>query len=912
VRTRVQRGLGLLRERLDADSGRDMWTAGLLPLLGTASTPVPLVVTGAAIMIKKTAVWAALVLVSVLVFWGWSAWRESDTSPGSRGERSAATGRTVDEESNGADTSPAAFMRAPVDRDRDLFGVVVDGEGGPIADALVRIGSRPWLRANALLAETHTAVPGPEARTQQDGTFRVRLRRGQLVNLVVEAEGYATVAVRQCQAGERVRVKLARAAAVTVRIRDGTGVPMRGVEVKVWRPRVGRRPVFSVSARTGVDGRCVLGGLPIGDAMLRVGGADPVACEVPGTIDLSVPELRTVIGVVRDAETGVPIDGARVGPSWKRERTTATDLNGCFAYLGVAVRELHANAPGYGSARKLVPPIGAVDFELSRGDSVEGRVLDQAGKPVAGAYVVAMASRHTNTGQEIDTRSARTAADGTFLVDGIRHDLPHTLIVHADGHAKQLVDVAPHPDAPGLIVVGDVRLPAPRSLEGRVLTEAGEPVVACRVVVESTETHYLDSYYCAREERRTDDLGRFRFPELASGAYTVEAKVRGREPIRTEVTILSERDAHDIVLRIRDGRVLSLTLIGDDGVPATGVHIAVEGQRRHEAQTDAKGHAVLHEVPDGDVALRFWPGRPRSDDERGWLAGEALVSAGETKLRATLRVTRPIRGTVLSPGSEPLLAVIVQAVQDEDEPIAEAVSDRQGRFTLFVPVGQPIDLLVDGRRSGGRRGPPQMLDLFGLVASVSAPAKGVTIRTGAMPADRSLTVRVAGPTGVALRGIEVVLHDANTYPRPDPAARHTTSDLRGNAVFSGLPRRRVRIEVKRSDALPSRAVVPEQEVVLPRGQHVDISFRRGVAYRFAATAPNGAPIAGAQVRLSTMAGVTLTIGRTDADGVVTLYGAPNTVHQIYAAYVGASGVKSETYSHDLHPSDQPISIRFKR
>ena len=89
---------------------------------------------------------------------------------------------------------PPPVDLATVDRDLDLHGVVVQRDGTPISGASVSAVTALWARAMLLnFEEHHTESVGPATESTADGTFRIRLARGQDVTLRVKAAGFATV-----------------------------------------------------------------------------------------------------------------------------------------------------------------------------------------------------------------------------------------------------------------------------------------------------------------------------------------------------------------------------------------------------------------------------------------------------------------------------------------------------------------------------------------------------------------------------------------------------------------------------------------------------------------------------------------------------------------------------------------------
>jgi hypothetical protein len=109
-------------------------------------------------------------------------------------------------------------------------------------------------------------------------------------------------------------------------------------------------------------------------------------------------ESRTVSGIVRDAETGVPIVGARViAVDVGTERTVAasraveTDAEGQFELFEFPPAPTHVQASAAGYLHTLVAfprqREDRVEVTLGRGQEVRGKVVDDEERPVSGARV---------------------------------------------------------------------------------------------------------------------------------------------------------------------------------------------------------------------------------------------------------------------------------------------------------------------------------------------------------------------------------------------------------------------------------------------------------------------------------------------------------------------------------------------
>lgn len=97
------------------------------------------------------------------------------------------------------------------DRDNDLFGTVKAPDGRPVAGARIATESRPWgefVLSPFDVALRDEVAAGPATSSSRDGTFRLPLARGQVVDLLVSAEGYHDEILKARLAGERVDIVL--------------------------------------------------------------------------------------------------------------------------------------------------------------------------------------------------------------------------------------------------------------------------------------------------------------------------------------------------------------------------------------------------------------------------------------------------------------------------------------------------------------------------------------------------------------------------------------------------------------------------------------------------------------------------------------------------------------------------------
>jgi RNA polymerase sigma factor (sigma-70 family) len=873
VRTRTLRGLALLRERLDGESrGRRAWVLALLPIArlpestGAAAAASSTITMGAMVMSAKK-ILAVIAVLLILATGGAVTYVASrdDEPETARVSRTAAAGATSHESAE--DTAPEAPLPEPVDlaaadRDLDLFGRITDREGTPVAGATLEALCFPWRRSRTLNIDGRDEVVIVRAtRSARDGTFAIRLTRGRLVDLRIRAEGFAKTIIPRCQAGERIETVLTPGAEFLVRCMTEGGKPVAGVVVRLKRWPESRRPVVDRRGVTDVRGEALFRGLTPGKVRVTAehpdhvadGRSDPaVPAEGRGTYDLVLPTGRTITGLVKDADTGVPIVGARVGEMWLLRRAVRTDSDGRFVIRGWidgGYRDLHVIAEGYGRQRRIVPSEGEIEFTLHRGDEVTGRIVDCEGMPVAEALVHAVASRGRGVPeQEIDTRSCRSGPNGRFRLTSLRRDMGgHQLVVLSRGYGKLIIPFPVAEDAPGAIDLGDVVLSPGRAVEGHVLDGHGDPLAGYLVEIESAGAWVRSTpQYGDQEARRTDDLGRFRFPDLSPGSYQIcltGAETVGR--ITRSVDLPADRDVTDLEIRIRtartagtaDERTLRVRVVDDTGSPVAGVWVHTPKQIGPAPRTDSGGRTVIKGVPREETwASTVIP--PHIE-----FVADKPVRIGADQDEVTIRVLRAamLRGVVLGPDGTPLPGVYVRSIP-ESSTVAYCVvfTDEKGAFSIPTSPGVAVDLETSGALKRKR----EHLPIRGEIRHVTGPRDDLVMRTTRVTTDRKLTVRVLDLEGHLVEGAHL---DLNT--RGETRAASTGPD--GRAGFADLPSDYVGIRVRPGKAagLSELAIDPSPIRLVPDGREVIARFRRGVPVAGVVLGPEGAPLEGADVMI---------------------------------------------------------------
>ncbi len=161
--------------------------------------------------------------------------RAPDEHHGTEASKATETERAEAAKGESKALSPSVDLDT-VDTDRDLHGTVVEKDGPPIAGAELVVVRYPGRRTTTLdMDRFYLALEGERTRSAGDGTFSVRLRRGDSVSLRVRADGFAPMELPYLQAGERVKVEMVPGVTLVVTSLDEEKRPVPDVEIRMFR-----------------------------------------------------------------------------------------------------------------------------------------------------------------------------------------------------------------------------------------------------------------------------------------------------------------------------------------------------------------------------------------------------------------------------------------------------------------------------------------------------------------------------------------------------------------------------------------------------------------------------------------------------------------------------------------------------
>lgn len=659
VRTRTRRAVEQLRARLDRehDGDRRAWAIWVPPAAtgdggmakGTRAVRVAAAAAaaGGVLMAKKVIV-AALVLVLVALG-TWVATRPGGETKSARTPPHGATAPVAAAPRVEARTHPEVAPPQPAPTVVDvpaLTGRVVDAGGRGVAGATV-------VAAPVLPPDAQQPAKLASAACDADGRFRVEVGDGAPSwTLFADAPGGAHGRSAPRRPGDDVVVSVTAGATLTGHVTDPDGHAVEGALVR-WistydATRLVRR------ATTGKDGAFRLEGVPSGARSSgSLTASDTVVCVdadgfAPLTVvqpaDLGTPlDLRLsrgaiVVGRATDAESGAPVAGVRVllwnfqhpqaadaGFSAAGARSalageTKSDADGRYRFEHVACTGVHNEpmAPG-GRKGPLIGRIGAfadgyapaddevpvpkdgetveTALKLWASTSIEGRVVDAAGRPMPGFRVTEWAQDRLHAWLPVVPNAAAAArgftdAEGRYRLDGV--PVPRatpgttTLYVHPIDNSVSMGFNGPHADvevragetthAPDLVIGAE----QPASAWVDVVDEDDHPVWGAKARLDM------------RDEATSGRDGRLQFwftynrAGIPPHAVTLRISAPGRMIVATPEFVPSATDPPTVRVRLPRGRSLSGRVIRTDGTPVGGAWVnAIDGAVPPEKAYDA-------------------------------------------------------------------------------------------------------------------------------------------------------------------------------------------------------------------------------------------------------------------------------------------------------------------------------------
>ena len=258
---------------------------------------------------------------------------------------------------------------------------------------------------------------------------------------------------------------------------------------------------------------------------------------------IAAQETPIITGVVRDAE-GNPVTGAHVmllpRGSWPG---ATTDKDGKFRMVYNRGPWTDADVAFHLVVRHPMRNLWAMvaieeskldmDIALSPGATLTGKVVDDAGAPVAGAHV--SVEMQWPTWRFVPAAPQKTRADGVYRFFGMPADQSFSITAHAKGFRSAGMTASPDDLAdPEAALENLVLSRASLTLTGVVVDVDGKPVPKALVRIFGEGQPFL--------QLRTDDKGAFTAKGLVKGEIVVNASALVNEKSLTALSNLAAGD----------------------------------------------------------------------------------------------------------------------------------------------------------------------------------------------------------------------------------------------------------------------------------------------------------------------------------------------------------------------------------
>ena len=281
---------------------------------------------------------------------------------------------------------------------------------------------------------------GDHAESSDSGAWSMVVGKRSSHAITAIKEGFFWPIVNFNASGDTAKVKVEIKPGGTIK---GTVVNEQGQPVAGARIGTETTGYFRAhGAKTDADGRFALAGQdPDAKAQVSVSadGYDslydqPVIFpdgqrEAQAEFTVKRPKIRTISGRVTRLD-GSPVEGAKVaygnGTNYVDYVSANTDKDGKYEIKDASIRGSLVMVSGKGLA-PMYKPVDAdkdveMDFVVKPGHTVEGRVEDEDGKPIVGAYVTgSMMAKRTDSMREdmYSLADTKTDKDGKFKLENL-------------------------------------------------------------------------------------------------------------------------------------------------------------------------------------------------------------------------------------------------------------------------------------------------------------------------------------------------------------------------------------------------------------------------------------------------------------------------------------------------------------
>ncbi|HEX3127751.1 MAG TPA: carboxypeptidase-like regulatory domain-containing protein [Thermoanaerobaculia bacterium] len=511
-----------------------------------------------------------------------------------------------------------------------------------------------------------------------------------------------------------------RPGALTGRVVDAAGQPMAQARVRALPapPRFGESYPPRPETSTDAEGAFRLPDLRPGWKYTLIFDQGPFAparrtVEMPAAGREPLPPLRVTVTPGADASgrvvdsAGRPVEGARVRlylPSWEGEvedfearlpLETVSGADGRFVFPHLAARRCDLHVAREDLAPRLVSDLEIPgkaglfdlgDIRLEPGAAIEGRVLDEDGRPIEGAEVGFYFSSEL---EAIDDHPpAYAGPDGSFILRALPAGDRYRLWIRAEGFVSQdAPDVVPPTPEPLRI-----QLRRAHTLTIRVVDTEGNPVPKARLsrLEESSSISGMGiSGSIGMDDLGwTNEQGLYSVAGLEAGAMDLLVEADAFETRLIRGARIPDTAASSVEIELTRGAAVEGQVLDRDGKPVTGVFVTSHRDESEaftgtkSAMTDAGGHYRLEGLAPGSYQMSV----ERFADK---LEVKTEVGPGLQHLDLRFQEATPVSGQVLDSQGAPVARALLTLVPVEDGEGPKTASQTDGTFTFdSVPDGR--------------------------------------------------------------------------------------------------------------------------------------------------------------------------------------------------------------------------------
>ncbi|MBW3563783.1 MAG: carboxypeptidase-like regulatory domain-containing protein [Acidobacteria bacterium] len=650
---------------------------------------------------------------------------------------------------------------------------------------------------------------------------------------------------------------------------------------QIWTSTLRKDSVVNVPSLVEVSGRIVRsdGETPVADAVIAHGPISLAKTADDGSWTALVPaDWKTLqvtsgnlTGSIRRGQTaaspslisggrmsltltsgpgGAPVAGAIVSLGLtSSDPTRISDSKGkvTFEALPPGSYQFRVHHPAYESvfdSTSLESGENSVStIVLGRAAVLEGWVVDQAGRGVAAASVVA-AREEAGPRRMMRLMAGGPASgwsdpEGRFVINTVSTG-PKVMIT---GGKLGLPSATPAILAldPGE-TRRDLRITIPLGIEvtGRVIDQEGVPVAG--VVIEAapadnriagvrTIRRFAGGVATRESNLVTDADGAFSM-QLAEGLWKLSFKADGFAGQETPIEIVPRVDPLEI--RLVPGHTLRGRVVTQEGAGVADVRVLVPGADTGNVRTAPDGSFAVPDLPHGQTML------VALDPERS-IREMRTVTLPSDELTIRLPATGTLAGKVVDEDGAPVKSFQAQAGRDEtgggqiQVRLSGAQNDsfitEDGRFTLDdVPIGTAkVTVSAPGFISR---------TVHGIEIEENEISEQVEIR---LEKGATISGKVTGPDGMALSDVSVSADVPGSFNPFSTLIASTNAS--GEYELTNVPRGERTITFTRTGLQPTRRTVQIED----QSETVDARLEAGLELTGRVRTSDGRPVVGAQV-----------------------------------------------------------------